>query len=108
MEETLFPIEHEVDRNPLDPNLLTYSNRKMWFGKYKGTDIGYLCRKNPDYIHWCMVNVDGFKEKMTHGELYQYDQGRQEKVSRDYNRRPGGFWSDFENDMYSDMIHNLD
>jgi hypothetical protein len=55
-----------------------------------------------------MVNVDGFKEKLTHDELYQYDQGRQEKVNRDYNRRPGGFLSDFENDMYSDMIHNLD
>lgn len=104
----LISREKMVERDPLDPNILVYSNRVMMFGKYKGSDVGYLCRKNPDYIHWCIVNVSGFREQLTSDELYQYDQGNQEKVARDYNRRPGGFLYDFENDMYSDMIHNLD
>lgn len=108
MKKRLISEEKEIERDVLYPNLLIYSNRVMMFGKYKGVDVGYLCRKNPDYIHWCIVNVSGFKEELNSDELYQYDQGNQEKVVRDYNRRPGGFLYDFENDMYGDMIHNLD
>lgn len=99
---------NKKERNPLDTHILEYSGRKMWFGRYKGIDIGYLCRNNPGYIHWCIVNVDGFKEKLKEDEWYQYDQGNQESIAKEWNRKPGGFLNDFENEMYSDMIHNLD
>lgn len=33
----------------------------LTFGKYRGCSIQYVLQKEPQYIQWCLLNVDGFK-----------------------------------------------
>ena len=34
---------------------------KFNFGKYKGETLEYVWNDDPDYIIWCVDNVEGFK-----------------------------------------------
>ncbi len=31
------------------------------FGKWKGYTIEQLINRDPNYLHWCIANVDGFE-----------------------------------------------
>ena len=36
---------------------------RFWFGKYKHKPVFWVAIVNPNYVHWCLENVDDFKRK---------------------------------------------
>ena len=85
-------VSNRENINIMEKDLYEYG-RTMWFGKYKGEYINYLCRYNPDYIWWCMNNVKGFQ--LTSDEKDNYSKGVGDKINRHYNKA----WID---DFYDD------
>jgi hypothetical protein len=37
-----------------------YSDTKLTFGKYEGKVIEEILHSDPEYIEWCMINLDHF------------------------------------------------
>ena len=80
-------------------------NRKFWFGKHKGEYVNSVCATDPKYVDWCVSNVKGFK--LTEEERrIRANTGRRYSYNYDYNE--GSVWEEFDNEMTSIMMHNLD
>lgn len=39
----------------------------LWFGRYKGSFIGTVLSRDPEYLEWCCENIDGFAERLEEG-----------------------------------------
>lgn len=52
-------LANRLDRENKKIKFYNESNQ-MSFGKFKGLTVGQIAIDEPDYIHWCLINIDHF------------------------------------------------
>ncbi len=62
---TTFTISHQMSK---PPKFIYRLNTVFKFGKHKDHNIQHVIQDDPQYLYWCMDNVEGFE---LHNEAMQ-------------------------------------
>lgn len=79
----------------MKPILWFENTRRLMFGKYEGEPVWDIISKDPNYIIYCLENVDRFELTENEKSRLRYIRGKQE-YERNRRRRNAIYWHNFK------------